>query len=606
MRLVSARVENYKSIANSGDVGIEADVTTLVGKNESGKSAFLEALYRINPVTSGLRAEFDELRDYPRRRRAADRARIGNFQPIHAVFELEDDDIRAVEGQYGSGVLPNTTIIVSKNYSNGRIWSFPVSEAAAVGRFANHADLAESFTEGVTTLQALRAKLDEAEERTEPANELLARLEDFDLHAEIRGMLIPRLPKFLYFGEYSTLPGRFSIPFLQNTPETQFDTGERTALALLRLAGVDSQEFAETEYEARRAALEAAANEITDEVFEFWSQNDSLRVDFDADFTAPPEPGHPSTRTAPFLDIRIWNDRHRVSLNFSERSTGFVWFFSFLSYFSEFRNQDESLILLLDEPGMGLHAAAQGDLLRFIDERLASDHQVIYTTHSPFMVNPTKLDKARTVEDKDGEGTKISAEVLSVSRDTLFPLQASLGYHITQTLFVGEDNLVVEGPADILYLQIVSNHLRDEGRTALDPRWVIVPVGGVDKIPTFIALLGTQLNIAVLLDVAAGGNPRIDSMVTRRILERNKVFPLTQITGGNEADIEDLFDPGFYLEILRGAGVANLRVRDLPPGPRLLKRIEDHLGNRFNHYQPAAYFQRDQSRLVNNSPYALT
>jgi predicted ATP-dependent endonuclease of OLD family len=142
------------------------------------------------------------------------------------------------------------------------------------------------------------------------------------------------------------------------------------------------------------------------------------------------------------------------------------------------------LILLLDEPGLGLHAAAQGDLLRFIDQRLAPDHQVIYTTHSPFLVNPTKIERARTVEDKDGEGTKISKEVLSVSRDTLFPLQASLGYHLAQTLFIGEDNLIVEGPSDFLYLEILSNYLRDKGRTALDARWVIVPAGGVDKIPT--------------------------------------------------------------------------------------------------------------------------
>ncbi len=55
MRLISVRTENYKSISNTGEVSVEPDVTTLVGKNESGKSAFLEALYRINPAASGLR-----------------------------------------------------------------------------------------------------------------------------------------------------------------------------------------------------------------------------------------------------------------------------------------------------------------------------------------------------------------------------------------------------------------------------------------------------------------------------------------------------------------------------------------------------------------------
>jgi hypothetical protein len=461
--------------------------------------------------------------------------------------------------------------------------------------FASDARLPSGFTNGISTVGNLREALEEQEERTELAEELLKKLADFDFSQELLKALEPRLPKFIYFDEYSTMPGRFSIPYIQNADEDSLDSHERTALAFLRLAGVDTQEFLEAEYEARRAALEAAAIQISDEVFEFWSQNKELEVDVDVDFKAS---NQDPQRITPFLEIRIRNNRHRVSLNFSERSTGFVWFFSFLAYFSEFRSRSEKLIILLDEPGLGLHAAAQADLLRFIDERLAPDHQVIYTTHSAFMVNPTQLEKARTVEDKDGEGTKISKEVLSVSRDTLFPLQASLGYQLSQTLFVGHDNLIVEGPSDIPYLQILSTYLCTQGRMSLDPRWVLVPAGGIDKIPTFIALLGTQLNLAVVLDVTARGNQKIDSMVKRGVLERGKLFPLTEITGGSEADIEDLFDPGFYLELLKGTGTANLKVKDLGSEASILKRVEQQLGRRFDHYQPAAYLQREQSRLL--------
>jgi hypothetical protein len=304
------------------------------------------------------------------------------------------------------------------------------------------------------------------------------------------------------------------------------------------------------------------------------------------------------TRVPPFLDIRIWNDRHRISLNFGERSTGFVWFFSFLAYFSEFRRKRGSFILLLDEPGLGLHAAAQADLLRFIDERLAPEHQVIYSTHSPFMIKATELTRVRTVEDKDNVGTKISEDVLSISKDTLFPLQGALGYQLSQTLFVGPDNLVVEGPADIVYLRVLSTHLRNVGRTALSPRWVLVPAGGMDKIPTFIALLGTQLNVAVVLDAATSGNQRIESMVTRGLLARSKLIALSEITGGREADVEDLFEPDFYLELLCSSGVANLSLKDLPRGDRIIKRVEQKLGQRFDHYQAAAYFLQAQEQML--------
>lgn len=595
MKLVSARVKNYKSIEDSEPTSIEPDVTTLVGKNESGKSAFLEALYRLNPGGAGLRNNFEELYDYPRRKRSMDRSGILETQPVEAEFELDNKDIQAVEEQFGSGILQSNIIKISKNYSNKRLWETKLNEKAAVMQFASDAHLSSDLVKSIDTLKDLHATLQQQDERSDLAEQLLQKLTDFDLHTAVREILIPLLPRFLYFDEYSTLPGRFSIPYIQRTNEQSMGSQERTALAFLRLAGVDSAEFLEDEYEARKAALEAAAIHISEEVFEFWSQNKELEVDVDVDFKAP---NQDEQLVSPFLEIRIRNNRHRVSINFSERSTGFVWFFSFLAYFSEFRNQDENLILLLDEPGLGLHAAAQEDLLKFIDERLAPHHQVVYTTHSAFMINPVELQRARTVEDKDNIGTKVSEEVLSVGRDTITPLQNALGIRLSQTLFVGHNNLVVEGPSDMLYMQILSTHLRTLGREALDPRWTLVPAGGADKIPAFVALLRTQLNLAVILDVASGGNQRVDSLVRRGILERSNVFELTQITGGNEADIEDLFEVGFYLDLLRGAGVANVKVRDLPPRPRTLKRLETHLGTTFDHYQPAAYFQREQPTML--------
>ena len=49
MKLTRARITNYKSIDDSGWVDIQ-NVTCFVGKNESGKTAFLQALKKLNPV----------------------------------------------------------------------------------------------------------------------------------------------------------------------------------------------------------------------------------------------------------------------------------------------------------------------------------------------------------------------------------------------------------------------------------------------------------------------------------------------------------------------------------------------------------------------------
>jgi predicted ATP-dependent endonuclease of OLD family len=274
-----------------------------------------------------------------------------------------------------------------------------------------------------------------------------------------------------------------------------------------------------------------------------------------------------------------------------------MWFFSFLAAFSEYRGKGK-MILLLDEPGLGLHAAAQGDLLRFIDERLAPEHQVIYTTHSPFMVDATRLQRVRTVEDIDGEGTKISADVLSMSKDTRFPLQAAFGYELAQTLFLGPNNLVVEGPADYLYIQVMSGHLRSIGKIGLDSHWVIVPVGGLDEIPTFVALLGAQLNVAVVFDVASGGTQKVNSLVERGIIGGQNLIPLNEISHTPEADIEDLFDENFYLDLIDRSGAPSLKAVKLKGSGRITKRIDAAIGTTFDHYQPARYLLEHQVELL--------
>jgi predicted ATP-dependent endonuclease of OLD family len=134
------------------------------------------------------------------------------------------------------------------------------------------------------------------------------------------------------------------------------------------------------------------------------------------------------------------------------------------SFFDFNRNSD--IILLLDEPGLSLHARAQKDLLDAIDSNFTGPRQVIYTTHSPFMVRTESLDRVRIVEDKGpAEGAVVSNEAGKTSDpDTLFPLQAALGYDIAQNLFIGNRNILMEGTSDFAYLTAFSSYLRSKGR----------------------------------------------------------------------------------------------------------------------------------------------
>ncbi|MDP9235345.1 MAG: ATP-binding protein, partial [Actinomycetota bacterium] len=343
----------------------------------------------------------------------------------------------------------------------------------------------------------------------------------------------------------------------------------------------------------RKAALEAAANQLTDEVFQYWSQNPSLSVELDIEFrrqdSGPPEP---------FLHVRIRDHRHRVSLNFNERSAGFVWFFSFLTAFSEFRDGVESVVLLLDEPGLGLHAAAQADLLRFIDEKLATRHQVIYTTHSPFMVQATKLHRARTVEDVNEQGTKVRDDLMASSRDTLSSLQVAMGYELAHSLALGPDTVIVEGPADLIYLQTISDYAARKGMSHLDERWLIVPAGGLEKIATFVSLMGTGLNLVALVNPAAGASQTIEDLVARGVMEHERIIPISTFTQSKQAHLEDLFDEPFYLHLLRASGTASVSEVDLKAGPSVLARVQDALGAPFSRYRPAEYLLRNNEELL--------
>ncbi len=127
--------------------------------------------------------------------------------------------------------------------------------------------------------------------------------------------------------------------------------------------------------------------------------------------------------------------------------------------------EQRNLILLLDEPGLTLHATAQADFLRYINE-LATKHQVLYTTHSPFMIHSDRLNQVRVVEDQKTIGTIISDNISGSDPRTIFPLQAALGWTIAQNLFISERNLLVEGPSDLIYLKSVSALLETQGRTS--------------------------------------------------------------------------------------------------------------------------------------------
>ena len=631
MKLVKAQVTDFQSIRDSTEFEV-GDVTCLVGKNEAGKTALLKAIYRLNPINASD-AKYDVTDDYPRSTMSDYMAKVANSARAHATvieatFELEEQDIAALVAVYGSECVEDGSpvLTIAKGYANRMTAThLDVDDQAAIEHLIRNANLPASVESTMLAANDLEAKigcLGEVEEPSESSENLRTELSELQQYGFARRafakVLKPRVPQFLYFDEYYQLRGHDNIAALQQrADEDRLEAPDYPLLGLIELAGLNLESLADPQRtEALIARLEAAENRLTQEVLTYWSQNRHVRLRFDV---RPGQPADPDGMTEGMNILgRVYDTKHSVSTPLGSRSRGFVWFFSFLAWYSTQR-ENKNLILLLDEPGLSLHAKAQGDLLGYFDAELAPHHQVIYTTHSPFMVDPSRFDRVRIVQDRsieedsetlspDQEGTKVTTEVLEATADSLFPLQAALGWEIYQTFFIGPNSLIVEGASDLLYIRAISDLLRSCGREGLSDDWTITPVGGFDKVSTFVALIGAQsgIRLATLVDYHRRHDQEIQNLFKRKLMKKSNVLTFADFVDGSEADIEDMFDPGFYLKLVKKEFGVSIKVGDLPGhGDRILPRLEEYLesnplpnNERFNHYRPARYMMENIQTLT--------
>ena len=120
--LRSARVRTYKNILDSGDVDLSGSLVALVGRNESGKTSFMEALYRLNPAQTGHAQDFDAERDFPRAHYRDD-LDLSQYAPITAAFELTPEAFEALEATFGEGILTSNRLTLSRRYTGSGMWA---------------------------------------------------------------------------------------------------------------------------------------------------------------------------------------------------------------------------------------------------------------------------------------------------------------------------------------------------------------------------------------------------------------------------------------------------------------------------------------------------
>jgi predicted ATP-dependent endonuclease of OLD family len=636
MKLIKVRIENYKCIFDTNEF-TTSDTTCLVGKNESGKTAIVEALCRLNPIDKDYE-KFDTLFDYPRiylTDYEESRKTDPNFKDANVLtttWEVTQEEIEILKTEFGENCLHSKTIVIKKGYDNEKLWTLQTNDKSVLIRLIKSAGLAKEEQEEllkIETLEEVKTRINQYKEPSEKLTSLKAliakKFADNSIHQTILNKVSSFLPKFLLFSEYDIMPGIVSFDVLNNKIQNnKLSIEDKIFLAFLETANTNPREIGDIgNFDRLKAKLQAVSSRISREIFEYWSQNKHLKVDFSFDAARLKDP-------APFNSGFIFrtfieNTKHSASVNFDERSKGFVWFFSFLIWFSRIKtNYGNNLIILLDEPGLNLHGRAQLDLLRYIAEKLTPNYQVIYTTHSPFMINPSNLLDVRLVEDTVSkedkiQGTKVSDEVLATDKETVFPLQAALGYDITQSLFIGENCLLVEGPSDLLYLNWISQELKSRKRIGLSSEWTITPVGSIDKIGSFIALFGgNKINVAVLTDFQKGHKNKIRQLKESDLLKKGQVFSAEMFVSQDEADTEDIFGREFYISLINQAYELSkkhqLDSTATPTNVRITEEVAKHFATlpstiaEYNHYFPSKWLLENGNQFVttlSNIDFAL-
>ncbi|MFD3222564.1 AAA family ATPase [Rahnella aceris] len=630
MLLVNAQIGPFRSINSVQEISIDPKITVFVGMNEAGKTVFLKGLQKSNDALSS--DEFEVIEDYPRKNLTS-YLKTHKSSPEKATqltYRLSDEEIININGKIGCELESNFEFSVTKKYDNTRTIHINVDEKPVIANLLKNNSLSSDCISTLKKANSIREipvllkeiELNDSDKKF--LDDITLRIKETSwgniIQFEVWKKLDLILPKFLYFSDYDILPGKLNIRdlarrvSLSDKDPSQLTPKHKAILALLRMADIEMNELTNSDsYEELKAKIEGVSINLTDQIMDFWKQNEEIEVEIDI---KNDEKDEIPFNDGPNLYLRIKNRRHRgVSTPFDKRSRGFIWFFSFLVWFDSVQYQIDAgegdkidLILLLDEPALALHAMAQSDFLKYID-KLSENHQVLYTTHSPFMVHSDRLHQVRMVEDKDNIGTSISDNLSGSDPRTIFPLQAALGWNVAQNLFISRLNLLVEGPSELIYLKHFSNILLQENREGLDDNITIVPTGGLDKIVTFVALLGANdLKIAVLHDYSGRPEQKLNDLVKSKIISGKLIFNTSQFLSGKNdnakaSDIEDLISIKMYLTYFNNAFENKIPKKiiesDLPQGDRIVERIERYLKlnnieirptGGFNHYLVAACF----------------
>lgn len=525
MKLLKYKVLNFRSVEDSGWIECD-DVTTLVGINESGKSNLLLALWKLNPARGG---EIDILHDMPVSKLSELRKKVKEVPFITAFFEVEDE-ATSISEQTGYKIDKGFIFSVTRYYDGCRKYEY----------ISGQPELIETMNPGSDD--------DEKED--------LIKLPD---------CLAKEMPKFVYYSNYGNLSSKIYLPHAVKWLNGENVTGitiredqVRTLRVLFDFVELDPKEIlelgadpktkqnartnegiteadikqAQNNKEQRSILLQSASAKLTRQFKEWWKQGEyTFRLEADGEY----------------FSILVSDNLRADEVDLELRSTGLQWFLSFyLIFLVESQEENKNAVILLDEAGLTLHPMAQKDLANFFNE-LSKNNQIINTTHSPFIVDTTSIDRCRVVYSNDSGKTVASSNLRenagSLNTKSIYAVHAALGLSVSDMLLQGSKNVVIEGVSDQFYLNGIKLFLIHEGLIKPETDIMFIPSGGVKGVSGVISIIcgkNDEIPVTVVDSDNIGKNAAKNLRAGIYKDSPKSVIEIDEITKMNGSEIEDI------------------------------------------------------------------
>jgi hypothetical protein len=614
MRLVRFQVTNFRSVVDSGWIDAER-VTALIGVNESGKTNLLLPLWKLNPAREG---EIKPTSDYPKGNYAAVRAAPGKFPFIHAEFlptdaikaklvELTGLDEKSVElvcvHRFFDGkctvTFPNFTKVDTLSSADlVAILTAAETDINAINQLTKEGSLKADLQAALASAKQSDGPVSDYDsealdavvapfsallpEAPAPTSSIVPRLNLLiqDLEAAklkllapapndidaVKQLVLESLPRFVYYSNYGNLDSEIYLPHVvQNLAREDLGAKESAKARTLRVLfnfvqlqpkqilelGRDfkdinrqpnEQEIAEiaTKKRERTILLNSAGTDLTKRFRDWWKQG-NYTFEFQADGD----------------HFRIWvsDSKRPEKIELEDRSSGLQWFLSFyLIFLVESSGDHADAILLLDEPGLSLHPLAQRDLSAFF-ENLASTNQIIYTTHSPFLVDADMLDRVRKVFVSEDGSTKSSSDLRQGSDNprragATYAIYSALNMSLAESILYGCHPVIVEGPSDQHYLALIKTVLIANKKITPKREMVFPPSHGANNAKVVASILGGKDEVLpnVLLDGDDAGKKMARDLQNGLYQSaKGKVKTTDKYVGFANSEIEDLFPQDFLV-----------------------------------------------------------